>query len=56
MHTVGVELAFIHMPVSQIRCVSLSYLNLTKLSHSDFLCLLDEEVLNIGAITELIII
>lgn len=39
------------MPVSENGGGSRSYLNLAKLSHSDFLCLQDKEVPNIGAIT-----
>lgn len=51
LYTVQVELAYIQMPASAGG--SFSYLNLAKLSHSDFLYLQDKEVPNIGAITEL---
>lgn len=53
---VRVELAWIQTPLSE-SCCSLSYLNLAKLSHTDFLfSLLDEEAPNIGAIAELTLI
>lgn len=39
--------------ISESACDSVSYLNLVKLPHSDFLYMLDKEVPNIGAITDL---